>query len=166
MGQYLAKAIQGSDPAFVSFGMIVLDELRFPSNYTLYDVPGGSGMYATLGSRLFKPGWRSAKVGCVVLAGYDFPAELLRQLQRWRVTLVVHKIPGKPSTRGLLKYEDDAFGRKSFAYMTLPLQPLPAHLKHRRLLRSKSFHFLEPPENLKIQLTTLLRLRAQHGITK
>lgn len=33
-------------PAFVSLGMVVLDELQFPSRETLYDVPGGSGAYS------------------------------------------------------------------------------------------------------------------------
>lgn len=31
---------------FVSLGMLVLDELRFPSSPTLYDVVGGSGAYS------------------------------------------------------------------------------------------------------------------------
>lgn len=30
---------------FVSMGMTVLDELHIPSQNTLYDVPGGSGLY-------------------------------------------------------------------------------------------------------------------------
>ncbi|KAI0842961.1 Ribokinase-like protein [Hypoxylon sp. FL0890] len=166
MGQYLARAIQYEDPAFVSLGMIVLDELRFPLSHTLYDVPGGSGMYATLGSRLFEWRRRSARVGCVVLAGCDFPEKLLRQLQSWGITLVVHKMPRKPSTRGLLEYDDDAFGRKSFTYVTSPLQPLPTHLEHCNLLQSRSFHFLGLPEDLEVQLVTLLRLRAQRGITE
>ncbi|KAI1409695.1 Ribokinase-like protein [Hypoxylon sp. FL1857] len=166
MGHYLGKVPQDEDPVFVSLGMIVIDELRFPLSHTLYDVPGGSGLYATLGSRLFETGRRSAKVGCVVLAGRDFPEGLLRQLQRWGITLVAHRIPEKPCTRGLLEYEDDAFGRKSFTYMTSPLQPLPSHLEHCGLLRSRSFHFLGLPEHLEAQLGTLLRLRAQHGITE
>lgn len=30
---------------FVSLGMVVLDELRFPTRETLHDVVGGSGAY-------------------------------------------------------------------------------------------------------------------------
>lgn len=30
---------------FLSLGMVVLDQLRFPDRETLYDIPGGSGTY-------------------------------------------------------------------------------------------------------------------------
>ncbi|KAI1142861.1 Ribokinase-like protein [Hypoxylon sp. FL0543] len=161
-----SRGTQGEYPVFVSLGMIVLDEIRFASSHTLYDVPGGSGLYATFGSRLFETGMRSARVGCVVLAGCDFPENLLRRLQSWGITLAVHEMSGKPSTRGLLEYEDDAFGRKSFTYVNPPLQPLPAHIEHCDLLWSRSFHFLAPPEDLEVQLGALLGLREQHGITE
>lgn len=32
-------------PAFISLGMVVIDELRFPDGRVLRDVPGGSGFY-------------------------------------------------------------------------------------------------------------------------
>lgn len=35
-------------PRFVSLGMVVLDELRFPKSPTMYDVAGGSGAYSTV----------------------------------------------------------------------------------------------------------------------
>lgn len=38
---------QRNSPTFVSLGMIVLDDIRFPSRETLYNVPGGSGLYGT-----------------------------------------------------------------------------------------------------------------------
>ena len=34
------------DPWFLSLGIVVLDELHFPSRETMYDVPGGSGAYS------------------------------------------------------------------------------------------------------------------------
>lgn len=36
---------------FVSLGMVVLDELHFPSAPTMYDVAGGSGAYSTVCAR-------------------------------------------------------------------------------------------------------------------
>jgi hypothetical protein len=33
------------DVVFVSLGMVVLDELRFPGREPLYDIIGGSGAY-------------------------------------------------------------------------------------------------------------------------
>lgn len=38
---------------FVSLGMVVLDELRFPNAPTMYDVVGGSGAYSTVGSLVY-----------------------------------------------------------------------------------------------------------------
>lgn len=40
------------DPSFVSLGMVVIDELHFPSREPLIDIPGGSGAY---GQRVFPP---------------------------------------------------------------------------------------------------------------
>jgi hypothetical protein len=33
-------------PVFVSLGMVVLDEIRFPNGTILHDVAGGSGLYS------------------------------------------------------------------------------------------------------------------------
>lgn len=67
---------------------------------------------ATLGARLLHGGPRSKAVGYVLLAGYDFPEAILHLLQEWETRLHVHKMPNHPSTRGLLIYEDDVFGRR------------------------------------------------------
>lgn len=100
-------------PSFVSLGMVVHDELRFPHAPTMRDVPGGSGAYSTLGARLVAGAKRSHEVGCVIIAGDDFPTATLAQFESWGVDLVVSKVPGRLSTRGLLVYEDMAFGRMS-----------------------------------------------------
>lgn len=127
MDQQRSKSAQNPDPIFVSLGLFVLDELRFPSRATLFDVPGGSGIYgtpssliisaqtnlpATLGARLLKSSPYSAAVGCIVLAGQDFPQTVLHMLRGWDMNLQVCKMPKSPTTRGLLVYEDEAFGRK------------------------------------------------------
>lgn len=55
-------------------------------------------------------------VGCVVLAGDDFPGNVLANFQSWGLDLVVHKRHGAKSTRGLLEYLDSKFGRRSFLF--------------------------------------------------
>jgi hypothetical protein len=45
MAQLHSKETPDRDPLFVSLGMAVIDELRFPTEVVLSDVPGGSGMY-------------------------------------------------------------------------------------------------------------------------
>lgn len=92
---------------FVSLGMVVLDELRFPNGQTLYDVPGGSGLYSTLGARMASSEPKS--VGCFVLAGSDFPSSLETTLQEWQVSLLVKKDVGRLSTRGLVQYRGNNF---------------------------------------------------------
>lgn len=103
-------------PGFVSLGMVVHDELRFSHAPTMHDVPGGSGAYSTLGARLVAGAERSHEVGCFILAGDDFPAATLAHFESWGLDLVVSRVPGRLSTRGLLVYEDQMFGRKLSIY--------------------------------------------------
>ncbi|KAI1318869.1 Ribokinase-like protein [Xylariaceae sp. FL0255] len=154
----------GSQPVFVSLGMLVLDEVRFPHYETLYDNPGGSGFYATFGARLLKSSPSSKSIGSIIVAGNDFPQSALDLLKSWDLTLLIHQIPDKPSTRGLLEYEDDLFGRKNFRYLTQPLPPSPLYLKNSPLLKVASIHTLATPEDLQTQLSFLLQLRQEIGI--
>lgn len=81
---------------FVSLGMVVLDEIRFPHRSSLHDIPGGSGAYgesctgislilsillmrltATLGARVAAGARDSKSIGCVILTGDDFPDVVL-----------------------------------------------------------------------------------------
>ncbi|ROV98006.1 hypothetical protein VMCG_06954 [Cytospora schulzeri] len=165
MGQSSMSETHTRDSSFVSLGMAVIDEIRFPTKETLLDVPGGSGLYATLGARLLQAAPRSKSVGYVLLAGYDFPEAILHLLQKWETRLHIHQMPNHPSTRGLLIYEDDAFGRKSFVYTSPPLQPRPSDLETYSLLQAKSFHFLSLPEDLEVQVMALLELRKNHGVS-
>ncbi|EEU36857.1 uncharacterized protein NECHADRAFT_81108 [Fusarium vanettenii 77-13-4] len=127
---------QSNSPTFVSLGMVVLDEIRSPSMETLYDVPGGSGLY-----------------------GYDFPESVVETLRAWELALQVKRLPDKPSTRGLLQYKDENFGLKEFQYVAPPLQPWPSDLETSTLLNAQSFHFLAAPENLVKHATSLSSLR-------
>ncbi|KAK1634078.1 PfkB family carbohydrate kinase [Colletotrichum phormii] len=113
----------GPAPAFISFGMVVLDELRFPDGSVLRDIPGGSGFYSTLGARLAVSENESSTVRCVITAGSDFPTTVRRQIEEWGVTVHYDEMPDRLSTRGLLEYENDAFGKKTFRYTVPPLHP-------------------------------------------
>ncbi|KAI0450084.1 Ribokinase-like protein [Xylaria acuta] len=166
MDQPITSVIERNRPVFVSLGMLLLDELRFPNGDRAVDVPGGSGLYATLGARLFKPGATAADVGCIVVAGYDLPDSTVRLLESWKMALLLVRDADKQCTRGLLQYEDDAFGRNTFEYVTPPLRPSAIQLGTSSLLFAASFHFLAVPEDLENQVSTLLRLREEHGITE
>ncbi|RTE71865.1 hypothetical protein BHE90_013729 [Fusarium euwallaceae] len=156
--------LQCNSPTFVSLGMVVLDEIRFPSRETLYDVPGGSGLYATLGARIIQSQLASTSIRCIILAGYDFPESVVETIGSWGITLQVTRLASKPSTRGLLQYKDDSFGLKDFQYVAPPLQPWPSDLETSTLLNSRSFHFLAAPDNLAKHVTSFLSLRSEHAL--
>ncbi|KAI1172876.1 putative PfkB family kinase [Nemania sp. FL0916] len=164
MDQTAANSSRSGPPVFVSLGMLVLDELRFPHLKTVADVPGGSGLYATLGARLFKPGPSAADVGCVIKAGYDIPESTVRLLESWEMTLLLVREADKQCTRGLLEYEDEDLIHNTFNYTTPPLRPAPSDLQTSPLLFAKSFHFLSLPVDLERQVASLLQLRAEQGI--
>ncbi|RMJ19345.1 hypothetical protein CDV36_000933 [Fusarium kuroshium] len=155
--------LQCNSPTFVSLGMAVLDEIRFPSRETLYDVPGGSGLYATLGARIIQSQLASTSIGCIILAGYDFPESVVETIGSWGIILQVKRLASKPSTRGLLQYKDDSFELKDFQYVAPPLQPWPSDLETSTLLNAQSFHFLAAPDNLVKHVTSLSFLRGEHG---
>ena len=69
---------------------------------------------ASLGARLFSPKNLSPKVGWTIRKGDDFPAEALRQLETWGLTLSVIQEHTSPSTRGQLKYLDSTFASIAF----------------------------------------------------
>ncbi|KXH63345.1 PfkB family carbohydrate kinase [Colletotrichum salicis] len=135
----------GPAPAFISLGMVVLDELRFPDGSVLRDVPGGSGFYSTLGARLAVSENESAAVCCVITAGSDFPTAVREQIEGWGVAVHYDEMPNRLSTRGLLEYENDAFRTR-----------LP-----QSLLRSSVIHTLSTPEDLERHLGLLRTLRGE-----
>ncbi|KAK3387867.1 putative PfkB family kinase [Podospora didyma] len=144
---------------FVSLGIVVLDELRFPNGTILHDVPSG------LGARIAVAGsTQPERVGYIVLAGTDFPASVEDTLKGWGITLLVKKYASKLFTRGLLQYQGFNFKDRTFAYTTPPLQPTPADLVgNPLLLGSSAFHFLASPEDLHEFTSSLLALRMADG---
>lgn len=96
---------------FVSLGMVILDELRLPGGRVLYDVLGGSCSYSTIGACIAVDG-DAGQIGCLVLAGQDFPINAEEQIRGWRLSLTIRKAPERESMRGKLEYHDDDFSSK------------------------------------------------------
>ncbi|KAJ4322422.1 hypothetical protein N0V94_002409 [Neodidymelliopsis sp. IMI 364377] len=143
----------------VSLGMLIIDEIRMPSKPPLLNVIGGSSTFVTLGLRLFTN--NPSTIGCLVLAGSDFPSSVEAEVQNWGSTLVLKKLPDKQSSRGLLTYEDNTFGAKTFEYTSPPIRAAPSDLIDTPLLRAEAFHFFGRPEEILEQVPELLRLRNQ-----
>ncbi|KAF2622996.1 pfkB family kinase [Macroventuria anomochaeta] len=145
----------------VSLGMLIMDEIRMPNKSPLLNVIGGSSTFVTLGLRLFA-GCPSS-VGCLILAGSDLPPEVENEVRSWGTTLVLKKDATKPSSRGLLVYEDDTFGPKTFEYVTPPIRASPKGLEGTPLLNATAFHFFGRPEEIIEQVPQLLYLREEQS---
>ncbi|KAE8151527.1 Ribokinase-like protein [Aspergillus avenaceus] len=152
--------------AFVSLGLVVLDEIHYCNREALTDVLGGSGTYATLGARLFLPPPLSRSLGWMIQAGSDFPKAIEDRLTDWETTLFIEQQGGRLSTRGLLEYKDTTLGPKSFRYTTPILGVQDESLENTPLLGSKVYHYLETPQRLPGRLASLHSLRANSGITE
>ncbi|KAJ6043808.1 hypothetical protein N7499_006226 [Penicillium canescens] len=150
------------DISFASFGLVVLDEIRFPNRKPLTNVLGGSGAYATLGARLFLPSPQSRSIVWPINIGNDFPEPITKLLQSWDTQLVVKQASDQPSTRGLLEYQDTTFGPKKFKYTT-PVLTMQEY-ESTELLSSKVYHYLATPEDMKTRISNILALRTQVGI--
>lgn len=118
----MATTVEDRQLAVVSLGTVVIDEIRGPSLPTQRDVPGGSATFAIMGARLVAGRERAGEIGCIIMAGGDFPETTLRQYESWGVTLAVKTDRTRPSTRGLLEYQDEVFGSKSRAGSMAPDQ--------------------------------------------
>ncbi|OCL13399.1 pfkB family kinase [Glonium stellatum] len=164
MDSCVSKEHPQQEVSFVSLGMVLLDELHVPGKSPIFDVIGGSGGYGTLGARLFAGATKSKTIGCLVLAGKDFPTATEAELRGWGMTLLLRRDSTKLSTRGLLEYEDTTFGPKKFRYLTDPLKPSPADLQSTPLLGAKAFHLLATPEEITRQIPELMSLRRQYGV--
>ncbi|KAK3201764.1 hypothetical protein GRF29_164g593281 [Pseudopithomyces chartarum] len=152
----------------VSLGMLILDDIHIPTRpQPLTNVLGGSAAFVTLGERLFLD---PTSVGCLVIAGHDFPAEIRTEIESWGTSTVVRQ-RDQPSSRGRLVYEDEGFGdianahrpAKSFTYTHPPLKAAPSDLRNTPLLHAKVFHLFGPPEEILILVPELLHLRHEAG---
>ncbi|KAI1424192.1 Ribokinase-like protein [Xylaria sp. FL1777] len=134
-------------PCFVSLGMTILEKIDYQNNTTQLDIPGGPGLWATFGARLFKYEPSSADVGCIIVARKDYPPSLLRTLESWKISIVTkrHKYP---CTRAGLQYTD-TMSNKSISYLSETLQPSVPDLEGTLLLGARAFHFAALPSEMK-----------------
>ncbi|KAK9583073.1 hypothetical protein V6Z92_007240 [Aspergillus fumigatus] len=118
---------------------------------------------ATLGARLFLRPPLSRTLGWMIHTGHDFPELMTDRLRSWDSTLIVKREADKPSTRGLLEYEDTTFGPKHFIYTTSILPVHDNDLRNTPLLSAKAYHYLETPQYMQTRLSALLSLRNEAG---
>ncbi|KAI3325393.1 Ribokinase-like protein [Xylariaceae sp. AK1471] len=150
-------------PCFVSLGMFLKEEVIL-DNRTNNLYPGGAGLYATFGARLFKTGPKSTEVGWCLAAGFNLPPAVTDMLVSWNVRFHVRESSEELCTKARVFYQDDTLTQKTFKFLTPIVAPDIPDLCSTPLLSAKSFHFLASPAEIKEYVEVLLRLRDIGGI--
>jgi sugar/nucleoside kinase (ribokinase family) len=87
-------------PSLALLGNLLVDDVVFPDGNTRMGQPGGAILYGALGAAIW-----GTRVGCVSLAGTDYPVAMLEALEKRGVDLTgVHRLGG-PGVRAWLLYE-------------------------------------------------------------
>ena len=150
---------EGAPIQLVALGQGVwLDEIRRGNAEPIKDVPGGSVTFTTLGARLFAAD-KPKTIGMSFNAGHDFPERIIDVLRDWSIDLTVHRHSDKPSSRGLVFYDEQNNNRKGFQRLTEPSPVTVKDLKGTRLLYSKAFVFFGTAEYVEEQVADLTSLR-------
>jgi sugar/nucleoside kinase (ribokinase family) len=87
-------------PTLVILGNLLVDDIVWDDGSTRMAQPGGAVLYAALGARL----WNQS-VGCISVAGSDYPAEMLNRLRARGVDLDGVRLLDRPGVRAWLLYE-------------------------------------------------------------
>jgi hypothetical protein len=103
----MADHISSNGIDFVSLGMLIIDEIEFPSKPSVYNILGGAGTYSAVGARLLSPGFLSRSVGWVADAGNDFPESLRNVINSWKTGCYWRETPERKSTRGWNGYGEN-----------------------------------------------------------
>ncbi|KAK3112398.1 hypothetical protein LTR53_011369 [Teratosphaeriaceae sp. CCFEE 6253] len=135
-----------------------LDEIRKGGAEPIKDVPGGSVTFSTLGARLFAAD-NPASIGMSFKAGHDFPESIVDVFSDWAVDLTVHRLSDKPSSRGLVFYDEANSNRKGFERLTEPLPVTVRDLRGTSLLSSQAFTFFGTAEYIETQIADLVMWR-------
>jgi sugar/nucleoside kinase (ribokinase family) len=128
-------------PSLVLLGNLLVDDIVFPDGSTCMGLPGGALMYGALGAALW-----GTRVGCVSLAGTDYPDTMLAALESRGVDLAgVHQLP-VPGVRTWLLYEGHL--RRLVHRLGCPtheeVSPGPEHIP-RAWHRAPAFHLAPMP---------------------
>lgn len=143
-------------PIFSSLGIFIIDEIHFADGQSIYNVFGGGGSFAIVGSRMVL-GPQESKSACwVVDIGNDCPPEIQSQLESWNTGAIYRNHPDRPCNHGWNKYGANEF--RQFKYTTPKMEVTLDDLDKHHLLDSQSFHFLLSPSDCTSILDSLDRL--------
>ncbi|ODV82511.1 hypothetical protein CANARDRAFT_10497 [[Candida] arabinofermentans NRRL YB-2248] len=144
-------------PVFTSMGLFIIDEIHFPDQ-SLYNILGGGGSFAIIGSRMILNKRNSKAAAWIVDIGNDCPDVILNELKSWDTGAIIRHDESRQCTRGWNSYGDNDF--RSFKYMTPKKRiDIPDLLNYPHLLKSESYHLIYSPERCIQVLNSLAPLR-------
>ena len=139
-------------PSLVIIGNLLVDDLVWDDGTTRMAQAGGAVLYAALGARLW-----NHRVGCVSVAGSDYPAEMLGRMRERGIDLDGVRLLDRPGVRAWLLYEGHRrhlvhrLGCPSHAAVSPSADDLPAGWKGAR-----AFHLSPMPFDVQRTLVRLL----------
>lgn len=149
----------GEQLIFCSLGLFIIDEIHFSNGRSLFDVLGGGGTFAIVGSRIVLGNRYSKRCGWVVDIGNDCLQVIEEKLKSWNTGGVYRYHRNRTCNHGWNKYGTNEF--RQFHFTNKPIFiTLTDILTHRQLLYSRSFHFISSPDHC---LTVLRKLDEVRG---
>ncbi|KAK4897950.1 hypothetical protein LTR27_004334 [Elasticomyces elasticus] len=135
-----------------------LDDICRAGCEPVKNIPGGSVTFATLGARLFAAE-EPSRIAMTFNAGHDFPKDVVDVFRSWDIDLMVHKLHDKPSSRGLVFYEEANNNRKGSQRLTEPLPVTIKDLQGTPSLKTQGFEFFGTAQYIEEQVADLVKLR-------
>jgi sugar/nucleoside kinase (ribokinase family) len=145
----------------VLLGNLLVDDIVLPDGSTRMGQAGGAIMYGALGAALW-----GTRVGCVSLAGTDYPAAVLDALEERRIDLTgVHRLGG-PGVRTWLLYEGHS--RRLIHRLGCPtheqVSPGPEHIP-RAWQAAPAFHLAPMPFSVQRRVLRSLTMGANRFVS-
>lgn len=147
-----------NDPIFTSMGMFIIDENHYPASSTkepVYNIIGGGGTYAIIGSRIIA-GAKLSKLVCGIIdKGSDFPSVVEDKILLWNTGIIWKEDLSRLTTRGINIYDEDDV--RHFKYKTekkrIEAQDIASHPY---LIRSRTIHIISSIERCESIIDTVL----------
>jgi sugar/nucleoside kinase (ribokinase family) len=148
-------------PSLVLLGNLLVDDVVFSDGSTRMGQPGGAIVYGALGAAMW-----GTRVGCVSLAGTDYPVGMLEALEERGADLTgVHRLRG-PGVRTWLLYEGHL--RRLIHRLGCPtheeVSPGPEHIPS-AWKSAPAFHLAPMPFSVQRRVLAALTVKANRFVS-
>ncbi|CAO3627424.1 unnamed protein product [Cunninghamella blakesleeana] len=103
------------DPIYSSFGSLIIDDIQFQDGTKKVDIPGGGGIFAIIGMRIFLNSKNASSIGYVAHCGFDHPKIMDEALESLDISIKNITHQDKHTTRGLNTFSEN--DHRDFEYI-------------------------------------------------